>query len=64
MGGGGEDYTRRLAAAETIKSFGNEAYSRGDFAAADRKYTKVRALRQFGGRVRRLHAAAAAPVVR
>lgn len=38
----GEQYLTRVAASETIKSFGNEAFNAGDFVTANRKYTKVR----------------------
>lgn len=37
----GDQYLGRVQAAETIKAFGNEAYKRGDFATADRKYSKA-----------------------
>ena len=37
----GEQYLTRVAASETIKSFGNEAFNAGDFVTANRKYTKV-----------------------
>jgi hypothetical protein len=37
----GEQYLTRVAASETIKSFGNEAFNTGDFVTANRKYTKV-----------------------
>jgi hypothetical protein len=37
----GDQYLTRVAASETIKSFGNEAFNAGDFLTANRKYTKV-----------------------
>jgi hypothetical protein len=39
--GPGAAYEARAAAAETLRAFGNEAFKKGDFAAADAKYTKA-----------------------
>ena len=41
MSDAGEGYHKRVAAAETIKAFGNEAYKKGDYRTADAKYTKA-----------------------
>lgn len=40
-------YLARVAASETIKSFGNEAFNNGDYLVASRKYTKVRGLQKL-----------------
>lgn len=37
----GDAYAARIAAAETLRAFGNEAYGAGDYKRADAKYTKV-----------------------
>jgi len=41
MGDKGMEYLARVAASETIKSFGNEAFNNGDYLVASRKYTKA-----------------------
>jgi peptidyl-prolyl isomerase D len=39
--GPGAAYEARASAAETLRAYGNEAFKKGDFAAADAKYTKA-----------------------